>query len=894
MQRFWHRLPFAGRLLVTAGIALMVAGLVMVMVAAREEANNIRSDIHHMLGQELETLPGTLADVVVIGDFSTLQQMLDRYVARPLVTEAQFRDIKGITLSSKDSTIVSHAPDWFLSLFQFDEARGVAPITIGGREYGQLYLTLSPQPLADRVWQSLLNHMVILLLAVMIDFIGIWMLLHFGLRPLQQLTEGARAMAAGQLDLQIKPAGSPEVRELIDAFNHMAAAINANETLRQDSEEKLRQSEMLLRSAIDTIGEAFVLYDPDDRLVLCNEEYRSLYRASAPAIQPGKTFEEIIRYGVERGQYKEAVGREEAWITERMAKHRASNTELIQKLDDGLWLRIRERLTPSGHRVGFRVDVSDLFRAKEAAEAANIAKSRFLATMSHEIRTPMNGILGMAQLLLDTQLPEAERLDYVRTILNSGKTLLSLLNDILDLSKIEAGKLELEISVLDIEQVTHEIELLYAENAARKGLKLETRWHGPHGQCYRADALRLRQMLANLISNAIKFSDQGVIHVNVNEVDRHDDVALLEFVVRDSGIGIPEDKQALLFKPFSQADSSTTRQYGGTGLGLSIVRSLARMMGGDVGIDSSPGDGSQFWFRIRAQRVDSTAERRQRERPQVSPLSMLQAPAAIDRDTASVRFSGRILVVEDNPTNRKVITAMLDKLGLQVMVAENGQQGVDTAMLDPGPDLILMDIQMPIMDGHAATQRIRAWEAAAGRTRMPIIALTADAYDKDRHAAIDAGMDDFMAKPIDLNTLVQMLERWLRTRPGPAATQLPSAAPATHAGETQHVIFDEALMLNQIGGDRSIAKMMLELATADMSGYLDRLESALQEDKWQEVQRIVHSMKGLMFQVCAMRLAEQLRAADLRLKEDGRIDATEIAGWRKEYHQLLSQIEHWT
>jgi len=248
-------------------------------------------------------------------------------------------------------------------------------------------------------------------------------------------------------------------------------------------------------------------------------------------------------------------------------------------------------------------DMAEMRRLKTEAESASLAKSRFLATMSHEIRTPMNGILGMAQMLLMPNLSAHDQRDFARTIMTSGQTLLTLLNDILDFSKIEAGKVHLESNVFEPRQFLQEAQALFAVSAANKHLSLEFRWDGPSGQRYRADSHRLRQMLFNLLGNGIKFTTQGKVCVEGSEIGRDGDAAVLEFSVSDTGIGIPEEKLDLLFRPFTQADSSTTREFGGTGLGLSIVHSLAKLMGGDVGVASEVGNGSRFWFRIRAEIV---------------------------------------------------------------------------------------------------------------------------------------------------------------------------------------------------------------------------------------------------------------------------------------------------
>ncbi|WP_295388187.1 ATP-binding protein [uncultured Thiodictyon sp.] len=629
MQHLWGRLPFIGRLLVTASTALIVAGTAMVFVSARQEAAEIRADLRVELGKELDTLPAALAETVVVGDFSTLQQTLDHYCARPLIVSAQFTDSSGIALASNPPQHGSQAPGWFLALFDFSDVAGRAPVVVGGRRYGDLRLVLSAQRRSERAWGHLKNHMAILLLAVLVDFIGIWLVLRSSLSPLKQLEDGARALAAGRLDVELAPTGSPELRSVIVSFNRMVEALRTS-------------------------------------------------------------------------------------ITER------------------------------------KVHEAALIEAKLAAENANSAKSRFLATMSHEIRTPMNGILGMAQLLRQAQVGAAERIDYVSTILDCGATLLRLLNDILDLSKVEAGRLELESASFAPALVLDEIRSLFGAAARAKHLQLDIDWSGPARQRYAGDVHRLRQMLSNLVGNAIKFTHQGQIRIAAAETGRDGNTALLEFAVSDTGIGIPKEQQSQLFKPFSQADSSITRQYSGSGLGLSIVRTLAQLMGGDVGVESEPGVGSRFLFRIPANLVIEEQD----PTPALAPSQAAPAPLA-DLSSALV------LVVEDNFMNRKVVSKLLGKLGVSVVIAEDGQQAVAAIMAGPSPQLILMDVQMPVMDGYTATARIRQWEQQHQQPRAPIVALTANAFEEDSQRCLNAGMDDFLAKPISFEALQYTLGRWL-------------------------------------------------------------------------------------------------------------------------------------
>ncbi len=405
----------------------------------------------------------------------------------------------------------------------------------------------------------------------------------------------------------------------------------------------------------------------------------------------------------------------------------------------------------------------ELQQARQAAEAANLAKSQFLATMSHEVRTPLNGILGMAQVLLMPKISQAERFDYARTILSSGQTLLKLLNEILDLAKIEAGKIELEAIEMAPCEILAQTQALFASAVRARGLQIESGWHGPKTH-YRGDPHRLAQMLSNLVSNALKFTPQGSIRVEAREIARVGHSAMLEFSVSDSGIGIAPDKLGLLFQSFSQVDSSSARQFGGTGLGLSIVRTLAHLMGGEAGVESAVGQGSRFWFRVA-----------------VEPVAQASLASDAVRAPDAVALVGRVLLVEDNASHSRLIELLLGSLGMVVRAASNGQQGLDAIVQGDAASVILMDLHMPLLDGYEATRRIRQWEQRNGQRRRVILALTADAFADDRQRCLDAGMDDVLTKPFSFDRLKAVLAQWTPVNAAPVSVLVPVPLPLPQA-----------------------------------------------------------------------------------------------------------------
>ncbi|MCC5962390.1 MAG: PAS domain S-box protein [Rhodobacteraceae bacterium] len=503
------------------------------------------------------------------------------------------------------------------------------------------------------------------------------------------------------------------------------------------------QARAQLIAAIEALQDGFVLFDAEDRLVLCNDRYRAVYPLTAPAMVPGARFEDILRKAITVGEIADARGRAQDWLSERLRQHAEAREPVIQRLTDGRVLRIYEMPTGDGGRVGLRVDITEITRARDAAEAANRAKSEFLANMSHEIRTPLNGVLGMADLLADTPL-QADQRDMLDTIRDSGWSLLSLLNDILDLARVEAGKLDLDPVPFDLFALVDELGSLHGTNARAKGIGFNLHCALSADLRHIGDETRIRQILHNLLGNAVKFTEAGAVTLKVMPAGEQ----TMLFRITDTGIGMSQEQLSRIFRPFEQADAATVRRFGGTGLGMTIVKRLVDIMGGTVTIESAPGKGTSIELRL-ALPVEIGAK--------IESLPTEGASGDGDPDPEILRGL-RVLVADDNATNRKLLAVLMARLGIDSVFAQDGAQAV--ALWREGAfDLVLLDISMPVMDGLEALCQMQLEAAASGAPPPRALAATANVMPDHIEAYLAAGFIGTLPKPFRRDELRDALMR---------------------------------------------------------------------------------------------------------------------------------------
>jgi two-component system sensor histidine kinase/response regulator len=958
LGRLWRdRFSLTARLVLGSGLALVGCAVGLLYFILKGEIADHRIALRERLDEEMHFAIPAVSGPAVVGDYAVIEQLLRARARQPVVARFSWTDNTGHAVAAMGPAIKAEAPHWFVEWVGLSFVEQSQSVVVGGERYGMVFLRLDPTVFVNKLWHRFLQRLGILLLGAGVALGVTLVTLRGAVQPLRELAASARRFGQGDYAVRTSLIGPPETAQCSRAFNSMAQNIESLLGSLRQSEQKNR----LLVTQVEQSSDAIFSHDQDGIVTSWNRGAARLYGYN-PTEAIGRPLRELDLWQG-RGPQGDPIApgeRAEPASFETHARTRSGELVVVSVVTTPLH---DEGGRPLGELAIVR-DISSLKQKEAAAEAANRAKSEFLATMSHEIRTPMNGVIGMTALLLDTTLTREQR-EYAETVHRSGEALLSIINDILDFSKIEAGRLELEPVPFGLRESLGEMLKTLAPLAHAKGLELvyEIRPDVPDDLV--GDTGRIGQIVLNLVGNAIKFTERGEVAVRVDTEAVTAETVTLNVSVQDTGIGIPDDKSRLIFDAFAQADASTTRRFGGTGLGLAISRRLVERMSGRIWLESEVGRGSTFHFTVELQRAEqpvpkriaappralrglpvlaaddnatnrrlleatltswgvaativadgrsalaaleqarasgrmfrlvlldarmpdldgfAVAERIRQEPGLAGATVMLLTSDVMSGDLARCRQLGvarhlvkpltpsellnavllalgpspeaespqthggddasrplHVLVAEDNTVNQVLIVRLLEKLGHTSFLAGNGEEAVrayETQVFD----VVLMDVQMPVMDGLAATAAIREREARdPGRRRLPIMALTAFALRGDRERCLAAGMDDYLTKPIKPADLAAALKRLCADEWSVATTAASaSGEPAAVEG------FDFFVALSYVGGDRALLDELLDIFAEDAPVRMDAIRRAIAGGDAQVLMREAHTLKGAL------------------------------------------------